>query len=88
MARSPATRRPQRPNLFRRPDTEPSRRGDRFQFIGETVSELKKVTWPTRDEATRLTVLVLLISLAIGALLGLIDLGFSQLFNRLVFGGG
>ncbi|MBI4299369.1 MAG: preprotein translocase subunit SecE [Chloroflexi bacterium] len=55
--------------------------------MAETISELKKVTWPSRPEATRLTIMVILISIAIGFMLGIIDIGFSQLFNRFIFGG-
>ena len=46
-------------------------------------SELKKVTWPTRKEALRLTILVLIISGTIGAILSLIDIGFAELFKFL-----
>ena len=45
--------------------------------------ELKKVTWPTRKEAARLTVLVLIISGTIGAILSVIDFGFAELFKFL-----
>ena len=45
--------------------------------------ELKKVTWPTRKEAARLTVLVLIISGTIGAILSLIDFCFAELFKFL-----
>lgn len=37
------------------------------------VSELKKVSWPTRHETTRLTIMVLVISLIIGFYVGIID---------------
>jgi len=55
-------------------------RGGIFRLLGEVYSELRKVTWPSRQETTRLTTLVIVISAAIGALLGLIDIGFSRLF--------
>jgi preprotein translocase subunit SecE len=48
--------------------------------------ELKKVTWPTRREAVRLTILVLIISGVIGAILSLIDMGFAELFKILTEG--
>ncbi len=51
-----------------------------FRLVGEVYSELRKVTWPSRQETTRLTTIVIIISAAIGALLGLIDIGFSRLF--------
>jgi len=51
-----------------------------LRFLGDIVSELRKVTWPTRQETTRLTLLVLAISVFIGAVLGVIDIGFAKLF--------
>ena len=43
------------------------------QFANGIVEELKKVTWPTRDETVRLTVIVIGISLIIGVYIGIID---------------
>ena len=63
-------------------EVRPSRlSGIRFGRIGEINSELKKVKWPSRSEATRLTMLVLAIAGAIGIILGIIDMGFSRLFE-------
>ena len=56
----------------------------RFQFIREVISELKKVVWPTREEATRLTVMVIVVAATVGVLLGLIDFGFSLLVRKLL----
>jgi len=58
----------------------------RFKFIGETISELKKVVWLTRREAAYLTFLVLLVALAAGIFLGAIDYGFSSLVDKLFIG--
>ena len=55
------------------------RSGFRFRFIGETIAELKKVVWLTRREAAYLTLLVLIVSIATGVVLGVIDLGFTEL---------
>ena len=55
-------------------------RGGIFRLFGEVYSELRKVTWPSRQETTRLTTIVIIISAAIGALLGFIDIAFSRLF--------
>ncbi|MDP6666649.1 MAG: preprotein translocase subunit SecE [Dehalococcoidia bacterium] len=52
-----------------------------FRFFSEVFSELRKVTWPTRQEATRLTLMVIALSTAIGILLGLIDMLFSRLVS-------
>jgi preprotein translocase subunit SecE len=61
--------------------------GPRFRFIRETIAELKKVVWLSRREVAYLTGLVLLISIATGLVLGLIDYGFTELINRLFLGG-
>ncbi|MBI4200449.1 MAG: preprotein translocase subunit SecE [Chloroflexi bacterium] len=79
MARAPLR------EMFRRhPAGEPGARPGVRQFFGEVVSELKKVTWPTREETTRLTLLVIAVSAAIGLALGLIDVGFNRLFEEIV----
>jgi preprotein translocase subunit SecE len=56
----------------------------KFAFISEAISELKKVTWPSRQEAIRLTIIVIIVCIVIGAFLGGIDFGFSQLIDRLL----
>jgi len=42
-------------------------------FFQESFAELKKVTWPSRDEATASTKVVLLSTLIIAGILGLVD---------------
>jgi len=54
------------------------------RFFRETVAELKKVNWPTRKEATQLTVIVLLVVIAMSTLLGVLDYLFSRLFGFIV----
>ncbi|MCY4447967.1 MAG: preprotein translocase subunit SecE [Chloroflexi bacterium] len=58
------------------------RRRGRLAFVGEVWSELTKVTWPSREDAARLTVLVLGVSAVVGVFLALWDLGFSTLVER------
>ena len=71
--------------ILRRPaQGEAGPRGGLFQFFGEAVSELKKVTWPSRQETMRLTLLVLAISASIGVTLGLIDFLFTKMFDWIV----
>jgi len=53
----------------------------RFKFIGETLSELRKVVWPTRQEATYLTTIVIVVTVAMAITLWVIDLGFSEVMN-------
>ena len=62
------------------------RKGSKFRFIGEIIAELKKVVWLTRREATYLTVLVLIVAIAAGLVLGVIDYGFTRLVDELFLG--
>jgi len=57
---------------------------DRFvpKFFRDIISELKKVTWPTREETTRLTFAVVVVTIAIGLLLGGIDIGFNWVVDH------
>ena len=57
---------------------------DRFmpKFFRDIISELRKVTWPTREETTRLTVAVVAVSLTIGMVLGGIDIGFNWVVDH------
>jgi preprotein translocase subunit SecE len=57
----------------------------RLHFFVEVIAELRKAHWPTRQEALRLSGLVLAIIIAVGLLLGVLDLGFTRLF--LLLGG-
>jgi len=50
-------------------------------FFRETVGELRKVSWPTRPEAVRLTILVLIVMAAMSAYLGLVDRFAGQLLD-------
>ena len=61
-------------------------RGSRFRFFGETIGELKKVTWLTRRETVYLTTLVLVMTAIVGLILGVLDFGFTRLTE--IFLGG
>jgi preprotein translocase subunit SecE len=52
----------------------------RFSFFAEVVAELRKAHWPTRQEALRLSMLVLAVCVVLGAILGALDLVFTELF--------
>lgn len=43
------------------------------QFLKEVIAELKKVTWPTRAETVKLTVVVVAISVIVGIFIGGVD---------------
>mgnify|MGYP001615184958 FL=1 len=46
-------------------------------YIAETREELKHVSWPTKNQTTMFTILVILISIAVAAYLGFFDYLFS-----------
>jgi preprotein translocase subunit SecE len=50
----------------------------------ETVGELKKVNWPTPQEAWRLTKIVILVIVIMGTLLGGLDFLFTKLIGVIV----
>lgn len=51
------------------------------QFYRETLAELRKVVWPTREEATRLTGIVLAVVVAMSIFLGAIDAALTQILK-------
>lgn len=53
-------------------------------FYDETVGELRKVNWPTRQEATNLTTIVLIVIGVMSLFLGSLDILFSRLFALLL----
>ena len=53
-------------------------------FFRETAGELRKVSWPTWPEARQLTILVLIVMVAMGAILGLTDIGARALLNLIL----
>ena len=55
-----------------------------FNFLIETRDELQKVTWPTRTEVTRLTIVVILFSIIVGVYIGGIDLIFTKLLAEVL----
>lgn len=76
------------PKVVRRPAATPPatarRAEERFQFFRSIAGELKKVTWPTREETQRLTMIVVVASVAAGAALGGVDFIFTKLVNALL----
>ena len=63
------------------------RKGFRFKFFGDTIAELKKVVWLTRQEVVYLTTMVIIVAAIVGFILGVLDYGFSKLINNLFLGG-
>lgn len=67
-------------------DKKASKKQNAIQrFTRETVGELRKVSWPTRQEAWQLTQIVLVVLLFMAVFLGIIVDGIAgQLLNLLL----
>ncbi len=50
----------------------------------QTLGELRKVTWPSKEEALALTRIVLIVTVIMSALLGVLDFIFARLVGLLV----
>ena len=68
------------------PANQAVQRAMRWSFLSEVIGELRKVEWPTREQVIRLSLIVIGISAVIGAMLALVDLGFTYLVNKLFLG--
>jgi preprotein translocase subunit SecE len=54
-----------------------------MRFLAEVRVELSRVTWPTRREVWATTVVVILTSMLFGVYLWVVDLGLSQVMDRI-----
>ena len=63
------------------PRTWGERREAIVRGLRDTRSELRKVTWPTRQETTNLTLVVIALSIVLGVVLGGVDLAVSEAFR-------
>ena len=55
------------------------------RFYRETMGELRKVSWPTREEAMNLTMIVIVVLVGMAIFLGAIDL-FGEKMLQLALG--
>jgi preprotein translocase subunit SecE len=53
-------------------------------FLKEVRSELKRVVWPTRQEAIRLTSVVVIVSALVGIYIGALDYIFAKAVGLLL----
>jgi len=54
-------------------------------FFREVWVEMKRVSWLSRKEVFRYTMVVLAITIAVAAFLGALDFIFSEIIKKLVF---
>ncbi len=53
------------------------------EYVKDTRAEMAHVNWPSRQQTVRFTVLVIIVSVIVAALLGLSDFVFSKLLTLL-----
>jgi preprotein translocase subunit SecE len=54
-------------------------------YLHETITELKLVRWPTRRETINLTLIVIAISVVVGAYVGGLDFLFTNILKLVSF---
>lgn len=54
------------------------------QYVKDSKNEFKKVTWPNKKEIKQHTILVITISLATAAFLGLVDYILTQVIEKII----
>lgn len=55
-----------------------------IQFIRDVRIEFSKVSWPSREELTQSTIIVIVVSLIVAAFIGVVDLGLNKLVGLLL----
>jgi preprotein translocase subunit SecE len=56
------------------------------KFLKEVVAELRKVTWPTKDELIGSTIVTIVVSMIVAIFVGIVD-RILTLGVRAIFGG-
>ncbi|HLC17716.1 MAG TPA: preprotein translocase subunit SecE [Thermodesulfobacteriota bacterium] len=54
------------------------------QFLAEARQELKKVTWPTKQQTMTSTWVVMAVTVLLAIFLGLVDLGLSKVIGLIL----
>jgi len=55
-----------------------------INFIQESIAELKKVTWPTKDDVVAQTIVVLVSLVIVSIFLAFVDFGGFQLIDKII----
>jgi preprotein translocase subunit SecE len=53
-------------------------------YLTEAWAELRKVAWPTRQTVVNLTLIVIAVSIAVGAYIAVLDLGFTGVLDQVL----
>ncbi len=54
------------------------------KYFNDTIQELRKVAWPSRDELIGSTVVVVVMSLLVSIFIGVVDQVLNKMVNLLV----
>jgi len=54
------------------------------KFFKEVYWELKKVSWPNKNELLEYTALVIFVTIVVAAFLGTLDFIFTTLINKII----
>ncbi len=55
-----------------------------ISYFQDSLVELRQVRWPTRQQAIRLSIIVIAFTLVCTVLLGAVDFGLSELLKQLL----
>jgi preprotein translocase subunit SecE len=58
-----------------------------IEYFAASRAELAKVAWPTRRQTMRLTILVIIFSIIMSAVLGSLDFVFTTLVQKIIVKG-
>lgn len=53
-------------------------------YIRSSFEELTKVVWPTKNQAVKLTIIVMVFCLVMALFLAVVDFGFGYLYDYLI----
>jgi preprotein translocase subunit SecE len=70
----------ERVQVARQPNRVAGWVGQTQAFLTGVREELRKVTWPTRDELVKATRMIVVLSIALGVLIGLMDWVLQLIF--------
>ncbi len=55
-----------------------------INYIKSSIEEIRRVTWPTKNQAIRLTIIVFVFCVLMAFVIGALDFGFNMLYNYLL----
>ena len=56
------------------------------KYLKETMAEMRKMTWPTKDELIGSTIVVVVVSLIVSIFIGLVDRGLTAVIKQIFSG--